>query len=139
MRSQTLEEGEGERMIIMGHPWVESRRFRQVRSPEEIAQSRADEIVLLAPLAESAETAQYCRENDIPYAVRVESVKDALFANAMHAAFLICSEEVARQVQPVAETYLFDAKVLVPIDGEEAIAEMARAGIDGVLFEDAVL
>ena len=125
-------------MIIIGHPWIESSRFRKVFSKEDIEQSEANDVVLLEPLVDSVELAKYCQSNDIPYAITVNSLNEALFANALDATFMICKEEEALLIQPIAEKYLFDTKVLVLIHEEKEIVKIARSGIDGVLFVEAI-
>ena len=125
-------------MIIIGHPWIESRRFRKVFSKEDIEKSETNNIVLLEPLVDSVELAKFCQSNDIPYAITVNSLNEALFANALDASFMICKEEEALLIQPIAEKYLFDTKVLVLIHEEKEIGKIARFGIDGVLFVEAI-
>ena len=125
-------------MIIIGHPWVESNRFHKVFAQADIAKSRADDIVLLEPLVDSVDLAKYCQSNEIPYALTVNSLNEALFANALGASYMICKEEDALLIQPIAEEYLFDTKVLVLIHEEKEIVKIARSGIDGVLFVEAI-
>jgi len=125
-------------MIIIGHPWVESHRFCRVFSKEDIEKSRAEDIVLLEPLVDSVELAKYCQNSGISYAITVNSLKEALFANALDASYMICKEEEAQLIQPIAQEYLFDSKVLVLIHDEKEIVKIARSGIDGVLFVEAI-
>ena len=67
-----------------------------------------------------------------------DTLDDALFANALGAKFMICEEDVALTIQPVAQEYLFDARVLVHIENEKEIAKIAKSGIDGVIFTEAI-
>lgn len=125
-------------MIIVGHPWVESSRFCKVFSIEEIKNSDAKDVVLLEPLADSIEFAKYCQSNEVPYAITVNTLKEAIFSNAMNADFIICEEDDACIIQPIAQEYLFDTKVLVLIQDEKSIAKIARSSIDGVIFSEAI-
>jgi NAD(P)H-dependent flavin oxidoreductase YrpB (nitropropane dioxygenase family) len=125
-------------MLLIGHPWVKSPEFCRVFSEEDIRSSKSGQIVLLEPLVDSHTLAQYCQENRVPYAVVVNSVDDAIYANALGAAYMICEEDAALMIQPIAETYLFDTKVLVLIQTEKEIAKIARGGIDGVIFAGAI-
>ena len=59
---------------------------------------------------DSHDIAIYCQENDIPFAVVVNTLDDALFANALGANYMICEEDDALMIQPIANEYLFDAK-----------------------------
>ena len=125
-------------MLIIGHPWVKSQKFCKVFSIDDIKKSEANDIVLLEPLVDSHTFARYCQENSIDYAVVVNGLDDALFANALGAKFLIAEEESALMIQPIAQEYLFDARILVLIHHEKEIPKIARSGIDGVIFAEAI-
>ncbi len=125
-------------MIIIGHPWIKSQMFRKVFSIEDITNSKSEEIVLLEPLVDSHTFAKHCQENSIAYAVVVNSLNDAVFANALGAKYMICEEESALMIQPIAQEYLFDTGVLVLIHNEKEISKIARGSIDGVIFAEAI-
>ena len=125
-------------MILIGHPWVKSPEFCRVFSQEDIKASKPNQIVLLEPLVDSHKLAQYCQENGIVYSLVANTIDDAIYANALGASYMICEEDAALMIQPIAETYLFDTKVLVLIHSEKEIAKIARGGIDGVIFAGAI-
>ena len=125
-------------MIIIGHPWIESKRFCKVFSQEDIKKSKANDVVLLEPLVDSHEYAKYCKENQIPFAVVVNTLNEAIFANALGASYIICEEDDALMIQPIAQEYLFDTRILVLIRDEKEINKIARGGIDGVIFAEAI-
>jgi len=125
-------------MIIVGHPWIKSSCFSKVFSIEDITKSKAEDIILLEPLVDSHTYAAYCKENNITFAVVVNTLDDALFANALGAKFIICEEDDALMIQPIAQEYLFDARILVLIHSEKEISKIARGGVDGVIFAEAI-
>jgi len=125
-------------MIIIGHHWITSPTFYKVFSIEEIEGSKSDKIVLLEPLVDSNSQAKYCKDNNIPFAIVVNCLKDALFANCFGAKYIICEEDEALMIQPIAQEYLFDTKVLVLIHNEKSMNKIARSGIDGVIFPEAI-
>ena len=125
-------------MIIIGHPWMQSSRFCKVFSEEDINKSKVDDIVLLEPLVDSIELAKYCQNNEILYAVTVNTLNEALFSNALGASYIICEEDDAGIIQPIAQEYLFDTKILVLVHDEKDITKIARSGIDGVIFAEAI-
>jgi len=125
-------------VIVIGHEWINSSRFVKVFSEDEIKTTEINSIVLLEPLVDSIKLANYCQINDVPYAVTVSSLKDAIFCNALEASFIICEENEACIIQPIAEKYLFDTKILVLIHDEKNISKIARLGIDGVIFAEAI-
>jgi len=125
-------------MIIIGHPWIESSRFCKVFSEEDIEKSEVGDIVLLEPLVDAIGLAKYCQSNDIPYAVTVNTLNEAIFVNALGANFMICEEDEACVIQPIAQEYLFDTKILVLVYDEKDISKIARSGIDGIIFAEAI-
>lgn len=126
------------KMILIGHPWIKSPQFCRVFSLEDIKASKPDQVLLLEPLVDSHALAQYCQENALPYAVVINTLDEALYANALGASYAICDEDTALMVQPVAQEYLFDTRILVLIHSEKEISKIARGGIDGVIFAEAI-
>jgi len=125
-------------MILIGHPWIESEKFCRAYSIEEIQNSEPSQTILLEPLVDTHDLAAYCHQNGIPYAVVINSLEEAIYANALGAKYVICDEDTALMVQPVANEYLFDTRVLVLIKSEKEVSKIARSGIDGVIFGSAI-
>ena len=77
----------------------------------------------------------FCYQNGIDYASMIQNIKEALLLVNLGVKFLICEDlEMAKELQNLAENYLFDAKVLLCIKEEEEMLEIAKLGIDGVIF-----
>ena len=125
-------------MLIVGHPDIPYEALYYVESIEEIAQTPSNAILWLGPYQETVDLAKHCQANGLRYGVMAQSLKDALLANALGAAYILVQFPLAEAVQKAADTYLFDAKVLVPIDEENEIESVAQAGIDGVIFQRAI-
>jgi len=125
-------------MLIFGHPWIKTPCFIKVFSLKDIKQVPTEEIILLEPLSDSIVLAQYCQAEQRNFAVTVNTVTEALFANALGSHYIICQNEDAIRIQPLAQEYLFDTKVLTLIDSENEIQKMAEHSIDGVLFPEAI-
>ncbi len=126
-------------MIVIGHPDVPYEPLRYVETAEEIADTPADSLLWLGLWSEAKELAAHCRENGLRYAVMAESVEEAVLANALHATFIVADAALAPTLQKVAETYLFDAKILVPLDDGASLEPVALEGIDGVLYQRAIV
>lgn len=125
-------------MIVIGHPWIESESFCKVFTTDEIESSKPESIVLLEPLVDTHTMAHYCQKNNIPFAVTVNTLLEAIFANALGAKYIVCEEDEALMIQPIAQEYLFDTKVIVLIHEEKEIGKIARSHIDGVIFAEAI-
>ena len=123
-------------MKIFGHPWLPSEEFYPISSIEEIEKTPPNSIVELKPLSFSVELAQYCNQNNIAYALEVETIKDALFANQMGCRYIITNKSLAKELMPIAQNYLFDTQVLAKISDEEEIEGLAKYGVDGVIFTE---
>ncbi|BAF69470.1 conserved hypothetical protein [Nitratiruptor sp. SB155-2] len=117
-------------MLIFGHPKIPAPSFYRVENKEQIVSTPPNSIVRFAF---DFEILRYCQENGIQVAVEIANVKEAVYANALQASFLLCSLPLAKEVQKIAENYLFDAKVVAFID-ERVIEKAIEAGIDGVFL-----
>ena len=126
-------------MIIIGHPDIPFEPLYYVETIEEIAKTPPNSTLWLGAFSDAKEIAKHCYENHIAYGVMAESVNDALFANALHARYILADHSLASKLQKIAENYLFDAKILVPISNESEMEIVAEAGIDGVIFQDAII
>jgi len=126
-------------MLIFGHPWIQTPPFRKLFSLEEIEQISPEEIILLEPLSDSITLAQYCQAQKRSFAVTVNTVTEALFANALGSRYIICQNEDAIKIQAIAQEYLFDSKVLALISSEKEIQKIAEHSIDGVIFPEAII
>ncbi|WP_187647256.1 hypothetical protein [Nitrosophilus labii] len=82
------------------------------------------------------ELIKYCYDNDLSFAVAVDSIKEAIFANHFGAAYIVVKKDMAKKIQNVANEYLFDAKILVKIVFDWEIEIFAQKGIDGVYLRD---
>lgn len=124
-------------MLILNHPRIESLNIVYVHSQEQIAQTLPTDFLVLTcdSLEQTLALAHYCSNNAITYAKIVTSVKESLLLVNLNVRFLLCTNlNLAQSLQKLAETYLFDAKILFCIQDEEEIEKIAEYGIDGVLF-----
>lgn len=120
-------------MKIFGHEWIESEVFYEVCSIEEIAKTPANSLLQLEPLEKSLALAKHCQKNALRYALKVNNTEEAMFANLLNATYVLCEKELAKELMPIAQNYLFDTQVLAYIQKDE-IEEMAKSGVDGVIL-----
>ena len=121
-------------MLVFGFKDIKSPNFFTVSSVDDIKSSSAKDIVLLSSFSAPYELAKYCQDNDIAYAVMVSSIKEAIFASNLGASFLICSCDLAKELQKIADNYLWDCKILAKVSSEDEIEELAIAGVDGAII-----
>jgi nicotinate-nucleotide pyrophosphorylase len=120
-------------MKIFGHEWIESESFYEVTSIEEISKTPANSLIKLAHLPKTLELAKHCQSNALRYALEVKNIEEAIFANLLNATYILCEKELAKELMPIAQNYLFDTQVLAYIKKDE-IEEMAKFGVDGVII-----
>lgn len=119
-------------MKIFGHEWIESEDFYEVSSIDEISETPANSLLQLANLEKSLTLAKHCQKNALRYALVISSIEEAMFANLLNATYVICEKELAKELMPIAQNYLFDTQILADIT-KDAIEEMAKIGVDGVI------
>ncbi|MCK4442160.1 MAG: hypothetical protein KAU90_09125 [Sulfurovaceae bacterium] len=122
-------------MQIFGHPWVNSPKFYKIESIKDIENTLPNSIVSISPLPYSIDIAKYCQKNLIPFVIETNSIKESIFANILGAKYIISSPNLAKDIMPIAQNYLFDTQVLATISKEEEIEDMAKVGVDGVIFK----
>ena len=123
-------------MLIVGHSEIAHQKFVRVESLEQIAQSRNDEVVWF-PYNGDFNLLKHCASNEVAFGVLVESVSDFVLSASFMPHYLIVRHS-AQTFQQVAQNYLFDSKVLYVIKSEDEIESLAKLGIDGVIFADAL-
>lgn len=124
-------------MLILNHPSLESLNILTIDSKEQIAKTLPSDFLVLScdTFAQTLSLAHFCCDNALAYASLVSNIKEALLLVNLNVRFLLCKEiDLAKALQNLAETYLFDAKILVCIQEEEEIETIAKYGIDGVIF-----
>ena len=126
-------------MLIFGHPRLPFEPLYHIDSIEAITTTPPNSTLLFDLTTANDDMVLHCRQNALPFALSVASVKDAIFAETLGARYIVLENTLARSVQKIAETYLFDAKILSRIEDEEEIEAMAYEGIDGVLLPEAVV
>ena len=120
-------------MKIFGHEWIKSELFYKVKEEKEILATPPNALLLLAPLSHSIDLAKYCQQNGLRYALEIEGIEEAIFANLLNATYVICNKALAIELMPIAQNYLFDTEVLANIKKDE-VEEMAKVGVDGVVI-----
>ena len=120
-------------MQIFGHEWIESEKFYEVFSVEEIANTPANSLLKLIAFPKTLELAKYCQKNSLRYSLEISSIEEAMFANLLNATYVVCEKALAKELMPIAQNYLFDTQILATIKKDE-IEEMARFGVDGVII-----
>jgi len=126
-------------MIIIGHRFIPSKNFFHIINIDSIANTPPSSTLFLEFNEENLDIISHLSINDISYALCVRSIREIIYASALNAAYLIVSKELAKDDQKIANEYLFDAKILVKIENDSEIEELAQESIDGVIYSNAII
>ncbi len=123
-------------MLIFGNKYIPSPQFKAITKIEDIKSTTAKDILYLNELKAPYTIAKWCADNALKYAVKVESIQEALFANAFLATYIVCEETLAIQLQNIANEYLWDSKILAVISDDSNLETLAKASVDGVIYQN---
>lgn len=126
-------------MLIFGHPLIPSPTLYHIEDSEALVHTPPNGIVLTAFDETHMDLISYLRDNDIRFALDVTSIKDLILGENLGCTYLLVDDSLVKRAQKVAETYLFDAKILCRIEDESQIEPMAFEGIDGVICPEGIV
>jgi hypothetical protein len=126
-------------MIIIGHPLLDFEPFYKITSIEEAKKTPPNSTILFDFDKDALKLFRFAKKNRLPFAVEVKSVKELLISNGWGASYAVINREFAKTAQKLAEEYLFDMKILVKIESEIEMEELAKDFIDGVIFERSII
>jgi len=126
-------------MLFFGHRFIESEKFYHVFDIDTIIQTPPSSTIYVEFDEENLDIINYLKENKINFALKVKNITELMYASALGASYIHVEQELAKTAQKIAENYLFDAKILVHLEDEDKIEEMALLGVDGVIFTEAIV
>lgn len=122
-------------MILIGDKIIPFNTFTNISTIEEIQNTRANSII---SFRYNENLLEYSSLNEVIFAVIVKSIKEAIYANALNALYIICDKQLSKSVQKIADNYMFDSKVLAIIESNEEIEEIAKNEIDGIIYKEVI-
>jgi len=126
-------------MYIYGHRFINSDSFYHVPNIEAIPNTPSNSTIYLDFSEDNLEIINHATSNGVILALGATNVTEIVYASTLGATFIIVPKELAKTAQNIANNYLFDAKILVHIDKENEIEELAILGVDGVVFSNAII
>ncbi len=126
-------------MLLFGHRFIESENFYHIFDTEDVSKTPPSSKIYLEYSEKNLDIIRYLQKNSVVFALNVHNIADIIYSAALGAQYLTVNKKLAKTAQNIAENYLFDAKILVHIEDEDEIEELALLGIDGVIFPEAVV
>ena len=120
-------------MIILGDKIVPYENTVFISNKDEIKNTTANSTLIFFY---DAELLKYTFENELPSAVIVTSLTEAIYCNSLNAKYIISDKHLAIQIQKIADNYMYDSKNLVIINSNDEFEHIAKDEIDGVIYKD---
>lgn len=118
-------------MILLGDSIVPYEKTFRIFHCSQIDETSPNSTVIFNF---NQEILQYCNKNNVEFAVIVNSITEAIYANCLLAKYIICKNDDAKMIQDIAENYMFDSKVLAIINDSDEIEKHAKNSIDGAIY-----
>ena len=122
-------------MILIGDKLVPFENISKINQINEIENTKSNSTL---SFGYNEDLLKYTYENELNSAVKVNSIKEAIYANALSAKYILAQKSLAKQIQKVAENYMFDSKVLAIIESNEELEEIATFEIDGIIYNSII-
>jgi hypothetical protein len=126
-------------MLIFGHRFVPSEPFYHITNVEDVLRTPPSSTIYFSFDEDNLDIVAHANANFVNMALSVKDVTQLMFASALNAKYIIVEREICATAQEIAQNYLFDAKILVTIQDDEEIEEMASLGVDGVVYPNAII
>ncbi|AXH15019.1 hypothetical protein [Malaciobacter mytili] len=122
-------------MILLGDKNIPYEVITKITKIDEIVNTKANSTLLFEY---NQEFLDYCCKNSLKYAVIIKNLKEAIYANALEAKYIICNKEFAKTIQEIADNYMFDSKILAIIQSNEEFEEVVKNQIDGIIYKEII-
>jgi hypothetical protein len=126
-------------MLIFGHRFIPSENFYHISDIDAILKTPPHSTLFLQWNENNLDIITYMRDNNLSFGLEVTTITELLYASSLGAKYIFVPQELAKTAQSIAENYLFDAKIVLFIEDESLLEEMALLGIDGVVFSNAIV
>jgi len=126
-------------MLLFGHRFIENENFYHIADIDAVIKTPPSSTLYLEFSEENLDIISYLNNNNINFALSIANITELIYASTLNAKYIFVHKDLAKSSQDIAESYLFDAKILVMIEDESEIEEFAIMGIDGVLFSRAIV
>ncbi len=126
-------------MIILGHRFIQNFKLFHIPNIDAINNTPPNSCVFLEFSEDNLEIIKHLQNAKISFCLSVQNITQIIYASCLDASFILVDPNLAKDAQDLANNYLFDAKILVSIEDENQIQEMAILGVDGVIFSNAII
>ncbi len=104
--------------------------FFEIISKKDIQSTPPNSVVLFDY---DVELAKYCKNNSVLFAMRIKGIKELVYANALGCEYGLVEKDFVKTAQDIANEYIFDMKIILPIKNDEELEWAALNGVDGII------
>lgn len=126
-------------MYIFGHRFIENENFYHIQSVDAIENTPPSCVVYIEFSEQNIDIIKHMQLNQLPFALGAEDITQIIYASSLGASYIMVTRSLAKNAQSLANNYLFDAKILIHIEEEDEIENLALLGVDGVIFSNAII
>jgi len=126
-------------MFIFGHRFIKSEPFYHIENIDAVLNTPSSSVVFLEFTEQNLDIIEHLNSNEILFSLSVKNITEIIYASELGGSFIVVDKTLAKTAQDIANNYLFDAKILVRIENESEIEEMALLSIDGVIFSNGII
>lgn len=120
-------------MQILGHELID---FTPLFSIEYIEDIKNQDGILFFEF--NPELIKYCKDKNHKFALHIFNQTEAILGNGAKADILVCHQDLALDVQELAEYYLFDSKIAILINDEDEIEKAIKHKVDMAILPSAI-
>ncbi len=122
-------------MIIIGDKLIPYEEIFFIKDIKEIENTKANSII---GFVYNENLLEYCFKNELSFVVIVNSIKEAIYSNSLKAKYIIAQKDLSKELQKIAENYMYDSKILAIIDSNNEFEEIAKNEIDGIIYKNLI-
>ena len=120
-------------MIILNDNRFNDEIFYKASSKEDISKSPNNSTIIFKYDENDLELYKFCKENQIPYGVEINSLKELIFISNLDAKYAFCDIKIASTLQKFVDNYLINTKIIVKSHISN-IETLAQQEIDGIFI-----
>lgn len=122
-------------MIIIGDKLIPYEEIFFIKDIKEIENTKANSTI---GFVYNENLLEYSFKNELSFVVIVNSIKEAIYSNSLRAKYIIAQKDLSKELQKIAENYMYDSKILAIIDSNNEFEEIAKNEIDGIIYKNLI-
>ena len=120
-------------MKIIGDSLIPFKEYFRVLSIDDIRKTKPNGDLYFTY---NEEILEFSFRENLSFYVEISNISQGLFANSLNARYIVCKDmNLAKDMQKIADNYIFDSKILLLIKNRDMLEEVALNEIDGVIIE----